>query len=61
VTQSAVTRILIPLEKMGLVTREQDARDARIGYAAITNTGRRILREALTTAEAGRRRVVFPR
>ena len=51
VTQSAITRILIPLEKIGLVTREQDPRDARVGYAAITKTGRRICREALETAD----------
>ena len=52
VTQSAITRILIPLEKIGLVAREQDPRDARVGYAAITKTGRRICGEALETADA---------
>jgi DNA-binding MarR family transcriptional regulator len=51
VTQSAITRILIPLENIGLITREHDARDARVGYAAITKTGRRICREALETAD----------
>jgi DNA-binding MarR family transcriptional regulator len=52
VTQSAITRILIPLEKIGLIAREQDPRDARVGYAAITKTGRRVCREALETADA---------
>ena len=49
-TQSAITRILIPLEKIGLIAREHDPRDARVGYAAITKAGRRICREALETA-----------
>ena len=57
VTQSAITRILIPLEKIGLITREHDARDARVGYAAITKTGRRICREALETADELAQRV----
>ena len=30
-TPSAVTRALIPLEKIGLVTREPDKHDARVG------------------------------
>ena len=41
VTASAVTRTLIPLEKIGLLTREPDPRDARVGYAALTKTGER--------------------
>src|SRR3954464_15545771 len=35
-TASGVTRGLIPLEKIGLVKRQPDPRDARIGYAVIT-------------------------
>ena len=50
-TPSAVTRMLIPLEKIGLVARERDARDARVGYAVLTKAGERILREALESAE----------
>lgn len=48
-TASGVTRTLMPLEKIGLVTREADARDARVGYAVLTAAGRRIVREARTT------------
>lgn len=51
-TASAVTRMLIPLEKIGLVKRQRDPRDARVGYATLTESGRRILAEALVTAEA---------
>ena len=35
-TQSAVTRILIPLEKIGLVKRRRDPNDARVGFTSIT-------------------------
>src|ERR687890_181820 len=38
-TASGVTRSLLPLEKIGLVTRQPDPRDARVGYALITPTG----------------------
>ncbi|HLJ90436.1 MAG TPA: MarR family transcriptional regulator [Candidatus Angelobacter sp.] len=51
-TASAVTRALIPLEKIGLVTRERDVHDARVGYAALTRSGRRILEQSLVTAQA---------
>lgn len=39
---SGVTRALLPLEKIGLVTRESDPRDARVGLALITPTGREL-------------------
>jgi DNA-binding MarR family transcriptional regulator len=50
-TASAVTRALIPLERIGLVTRQRDLRDARVGYAVITKSGQRVLGEALSSAE----------
>jgi DNA-binding MarR family transcriptional regulator len=50
-TQSAVTRILLPLEKIGLVSRHPDPNDARVGYAALTKTGRVMLENATVSAE----------
>ena len=50
-TASGVTRGLAPLERIGLVTREPDARDARVAYASLTGTGRQRLREMQATAE----------
>ena len=50
-TASGITRALIPLEKIGLVKRQSDARDARVGYAAITPAGGRLLANATATAE----------
>lgn len=50
-TASAVTRTLIPLEKIGVVTRQRDPRDARVGYASLTPAGKRLLEDAITAAE----------
>jgi len=51
-TASAVTRALIPLERIGLVKRERDLRDARVGYAVLTKTGERVVKESSRSAEA---------
>ena len=51
-TASGITRSLIPLEKIGLVARQADARDARVGYAVITETGQALLIHADATAQA---------
>ena len=50
-TASAVTRALIPLERIGLVKRQRDMRDARIGYAVLTKAGQRVLEESMSSAE----------
>ena len=50
-TVSAVTRALIPLEKIGLVTRLPDAEDARAAYAVITPVARQLVDDALYAAE----------
>ncbi|MEU7041581.1 MarR family transcriptional regulator [Streptomyces varsoviensis] len=50
-TASGVTRGLAPLERIGLVTREADARDGRVAHAALTDTGRERLADMLGTAE----------
>ncbi|MET3133535.1 DNA-binding MarR family transcriptional regulator [Oxalobacteraceae bacterium GrIS 1.11] len=50
-TASGVTRALLPLEKIGLVTRQPDPRDARVGYAVLTPTGLALLADAVATAK----------
>ncbi len=50
-TASGVTRSLLPLEKLGLVARQPDPRDARVGYALITEAGQQLLQYALTSVE----------
>ncbi|SFV14029.1 MarR family winged helix-turn-helix transcriptional regulator [Pseudoduganella namucuonensis] len=49
-TASGVTRTLLPLEKTGLVGRQPDPRDARVGYAVITPAGHTLLDNAMVTA-----------
>ena len=44
-SQSSVTRMVAPLEKIGLVTRGEDTRDARVGYVVLTRAGRRLARD----------------
>lgn len=51
-TASAVTRSLLPLEKIGWVERQSDPRDARVGYACMTPAGTRLFTDANRTAEA---------
>lgn len=51
-TPSGVTRLLSPLEKNGLVGRKSNARDARVSYVILTETGQRVYQEAKVTAEA---------
>lgn len=46
VTASAVTRLLIPLEKNGLIARQPDPRDKRVSYVVLTATGQELLAHA---------------
>ena len=57
-TASAVTRALIPLEKIGLVSRKTDSSDARVSFASLTAAGRRVLEESLESAEMLSREIV---
>lgn len=49
-TPSGVTRLLAPLERRGLVGREQDGSDARATYAVLTRSGRALAKDAAVTA-----------
>jgi DNA-binding MarR family transcriptional regulator len=48
---SGVTRTLLPLEKIGLVTRQPDPSDARVGFAAVTAVGEAMLVDATVTVD----------
>ncbi|WP_460095637.1 MarR family winged helix-turn-helix transcriptional regulator [Pseudomonas sp. H3_E03] len=50
-TASAVTKSLLPLEKIGLVSRQSDPRDARVGYACLTPAGDQVFADAKVSAE----------
>ena len=49
-TASGITRILLPMEKIGLISRESSQRDARVSYVVLTAAGRRIYEDATDTA-----------
>jgi len=51
-TASGVTRMLLPMEKTGLVTREANERDARVSYVVLTPQGRQLFEDAEKTANA---------
>lgn len=48
-TPSGVTRLLDPLERRGIVTREQDGNDARATYAVLTRSGKALVKDATAT------------
>ena len=50
-TASGITRLLLPMEKIGLITRESHEGDARVSYVRIAPGGEMKLSEALTRAE----------
>lgn len=49
-TASGVTRMLLPMEKIGLIARQAGVRDARVSLVVITAAGKRIYEESLETA-----------
>ncbi|QYF93800.1 MarR family winged helix-turn-helix transcriptional regulator [Massilia sp. PAMC28688] len=57
-TASGVTRTLLPLEKIGLITREADPRDARVGYAVITAAGQELAGNATDVVDLVSREAV---
>ena len=50
-TASGVTRLLIPLEKIGVVKRQAHERDARASYVVMTKSGKELFENALKLAE----------
>ena len=48
---SGVTKMLNPMEKIGLVSRETNPRDARVSLVKLTGTGRQTYQQASNTLE----------
>ncbi len=46
---STVTRMAAPMEKLGLIARETDARDARLAFVVLTKTGAKRVQQAKQT------------
>ncbi|MEZ5555070.1 MarR family winged helix-turn-helix transcriptional regulator [Haliea sp.] len=51
-TASGITRMLMPMEKIGLVSKETNARDARVSLVKITPAGKDLFRNATVTLDA---------
>lgn len=49
VSASTITRMAAPMERIGLVAREIDQRDARLAFVVATEAGKERLSEALAT------------
>jgi DNA-binding MarR family transcriptional regulator len=49
ISQSTVTRMAVPLEKIGLVARAADPRDSRVSYVTLTKSGRTLVTHAEKT------------
>lgn len=49
-TQSGVTRLLAPMEKVGLIKRLTDSGDARVSFVALAQGGKRRFTESLEEA-----------
>jgi DNA-binding MarR family transcriptional regulator len=50
-TASGVTRLLLPMEKLGLVSKEKHRRDARVSLVRLTPAGRRNMADSLPYAQ----------
>ncbi len=48
---SGVTRLLNPMEKIGLIEKEESPRDARVSLVALSEAGNRVTEEAKTSFE----------
>ncbi|MBB6523828.1 MarR family winged helix-turn-helix transcriptional regulator [Pseudoteredinibacter isoporae] len=51
-TASGITRMLMPMEKIGLVKKELNKRDARVSLVKITPAGEELLKNASVTLDA---------
>lgn len=50
-TQSCVTRLLLPMEKIGLVKREINEHDARVSFVSLAPGGKRLLNDSIENVE----------
>lgn len=48
---SGITRLLNPMEKIGLIAKEENPRDARVSLVALSEAGRQTIEEAKVSFE----------
>ena len=51
ITPSGITRMLVPMERQGMIKRETSEQDARVSYVKLTSGGKRLLEETIEEAE----------
>ena len=51
ITASGITRLLLPMEKIGLISRESDESDARVSYVVLARGGKTKFTEGLERLE----------
>lgn len=59
-TPSGITRLLNPLEKIGLVEKGSNPRDARVSLVTLSVAGRRVYQEASTAFNAAAQPLFAP-
>ena len=52
-TASGVTRLLLPMQKIGLVEKDVNPRDARVSLVKLTESGKQIFNDAADTFNRG--------
>jgi DNA-binding MarR family transcriptional regulator len=57
-TASGVTRMLAPMEKIGLVEKEASPRDARVSLVKLSDAGARVFRDASASLDANSERML---
>ena len=57
-TTSGITRLVAPLEKLGIVRREESEHDGRVVYVTLAPGGKRLFSEALESANYNSDKIV---
>ena len=55
---SGVTKMLQPMEKIGLIQKEVGARDARVSLVKISKAGKRLFKDATTTLNQSSKQIL---
>ncbi len=59
-TPSGITRLLLPMEKVGYIKRETNEHDGRVSYVALASGGKRRLSEGMERAEIFMEEIIPP-
>ena len=57
-TASGITRLVAPLEKLGIVKREESEHDGRVVYVALAPGGRRLFSDAIESANHNSEKII---